>query len=229
MKKALMQVLASLFGRSPFSPLQAHVELVSASIEVLFPLFSAIKEGDYQRVEALAQLVSSKERQADGVKNDIRSHLASGVFIPVSRLAMLEIISTQDSVADCAEDIAILLTVKELRFYPEFEEIFFQFLQKTVQSFEVVAKAIREMDLLLESSFGGCRAEKTRVLVNEVSNLEHECDLLQRELMKILFSENFSIETKDFVLWTQIIKRLSGISNNSEKLAYRVGMTLEEK
>ena len=224
-----MQVLASLFGQSPFAPLQAHLELVSAGIDVLFPLFNAIKEGDYDRVDTLARLVSSKERQADGVKNDVRGPLASGVFIPVSRLAMLEIISIQDSLADCAEDIAILLTVKELQFYPEFEELFFQFLQKTVQSFEAVAKTIREMDLLLETSFGGCRAEKTRVLVNDVSNLEHECDLLQRELMKIFFSEEFAIGTKDFVLWMQIIKGIAGISNNSEKLAYRVSMTLEEK
>ena len=101
-----MQVLASLFGQSPFAPLQAHLELVSAGIDVLFPLFNAIKEGDYDRVDTLARLVSSKERQADGVKNDVRGHLASGVFIPVSRLAMLEIISIQDSLADCAEDIA---------------------------------------------------------------------------------------------------------------------------
>lgn len=224
-----MQVLASLFGQSPFAPLQAHLELVSSTINVLFPLFSALKEGDYERVGVLAQLVSSKERQADGMKNDVRRHLASGVFLPVSRAALLEIISIQDSLADCAEDIAILLTVKELQFYPEFEELFFEFLQKTVQSFEAVAKTIREMDRLLESSFGGNRADKTRVLVSKVSNLEHECDLLQRELMKVFFSDDFAIGTKGFVLWMQIIKGISGISNNSEKLAYRVSMTLEEK
>ncbi|MBQ8498813.1 TIGR00153 family protein [Chlamydia sp.] len=224
-----MQVLASLFGQSPFAPLQAHIELVSSSVSILLPLFSALREGDYERVEALAKLISSKERQADGMKNDVRKHLTSGVFIPVPRLAMLEIISIQDSLADNAEDVAILLTVKELRFYPEFEELFFEFLQKTLESFEAVAKTIREIDRLLESSFGGSRAEKTRTLVSEVSNLEHECDVLQKELMKIFFSEEFAIGTKDFVLWMQIIKRVAGISNNSEKLAYRVSMTLEEK
>lgn len=136
--------------------------------------------------------------------------MASGVFLPVSRAALLEIISIQDSLADCAEDIAILLTVKELQFYPEFEELFFEFLQKTVQSFEAVAKTIREMDRLLESSFGGNRADKTRVLVSEVSNLEHECDLLQRELMKVFFSDDFAIGTKDLFSGCRLLRGYRG-------------------
>ncbi|MEF9496749.1 TIGR00153 family protein [Chlamydia sp. 04-14] len=224
-----MQTLARLFGQSPFAPLQAHLEVVAFCVQQMVPIFTALRDGDYKQVQTIAKSISDKEYQADCIKNDMRNHLPVGLFMPISRAGLLEIISIQDSIADVSEDVAILLTVRQLRFYPEFEKIFFQFLHKSVETFDLTMTVIQEFNKLLESSFGGRKADKARFLVGRVAKAEHECDVIQREIMQIFFSDEFTISEKEFYLWLQVIKRAAGISDSSEKLAHRVNMTLEEK
>lgn len=224
-----MQTLARLFGQSPFAPLQAHLEVVAFCVRHLIPLFSALQNKKYDEVHALVQAISDKEYQADCIKNDMRNHLPIGLFMPISRAAMLEIISIQDCMADIAEDVAILLTARPLTFYPEFESLFLSFLHKNVEAFDLTVTVIQEFNKLLESSFGGRRADKVRTIVSRVAKAEHACDVLQRDLMQVLFSDDFTIPVKEFYLWLQVIKKISGISDSAEKLAHRINMTLEEK
>ncbi|EPP34898.1 hypothetical protein CP10139811_0811 [Chlamydia ibidis] len=224
-----MQTLARLFGQSPFAPLQAHLEVVAFCVKQILPMFTALKNGQHEQVLAIAKVISDKEYQADCIKNDMRNHLPIGLFMPISRAGMLEIISIQDSIADTAEDVAILLTIRRLCLYPEFEELFFRFLSKNIEAFDLTMTVIQEFNKLLESSFGGRKADKARFLVGRVAKTEHECDVLQRELMQVLFSDSFIIPEKEFYLWLQVIKQTAGISDSSEKLAHRINMTLEEK
>ncbi|KTF29124.1 hypothetical protein cpL1_0335 [Chlamydia pecorum] len=224
-----MQTLARLFGQSPFAPLQAHLEVVASCVHQMLPIFLALRDGRYQVVLEIAKGISKKEYKADCIKNDMRNHLPVGLFMPVSRAGILEIISIQDSIADAVEDVAILLTVRHLRCYASMEEIFFQFLEKNIETFELTTTLLHEFNQLLESSFGGRKADKARTLVGKIVKAEHESDVVQRELMRVFFSDEFVIPEKEFYLWLQIIRRTAGISDRSEKLAHRINMTLEEK
>ncbi|WP_201456551.1 TIGR00153 family protein [Chlamydia sp. 17-3921] len=223
-----MQTLARLFGQSPFAPLQAHLEIVTFCVHQMLPLFSALRDGQHGVVAEIAKAISEKEYQADCIKNDMRNHLPVGLFMPISRAGILEIISIQDSIADTAEDVAILLTIRRLCFYSSMEKLFFQFLEKNLEAFELTMTLLHEFNKLLESSFGGRKADKARLLVGRIAKAEHESDVVQRELMQVIFSDEFVIPEKEFYLWLQVIRRTAGISDSSEKLAHRINMTLEE-
>lgn len=223
-----MQTLARLFGQSPFAPLQSHMEVVAECVHYLQEAFACLQQGHYDKIEVITKNISHKEYQADCIKNDMRNHMPSGLFMPVSRGALLEIISIQDSIADAAEDVAILLSVRRLKLYEEMQEMFFLFLQKNLETFELTMTMIREFNKLLEGSFGGRKADKVRFLVGRIAKSEHECDVLQRKLMQIFFSDQFDICYKESLLWIQVTKRTAGISDSSEKLAHRIHMTLEE-
>ena len=56
--------------------------------------------------------ISKQEARADNTKNELRNHLPGGLFMPISKTALLEILSLQDDIADDCEDIGILLTLK---------------------------------------------------------------------------------------------------------------------
>ncbi|WP_213358143.1 TIGR00153 family protein [Chlamydiifrater phoenicopteri] len=224
-----MQTLARLFGQSPFEPLQAHLEVVVECVSLLPEIFVAVRDKKYLKVEEIAQDISKKEFQADCIKNDMRNHLPMGIFTPVSRVGLLEIISIQDSIADTAEDVGILLTIKQLHFHKDFEELFFNFLEKNLEAFGIAATLIQEFNQLLESSFGGRKADKAREYVRDVAKAEHQADVLQRSLMKVFFHDDLVISEKQLYLWLQVIKRTAGVSNASEKLANRINMTLEDK
>lgn len=219
--------ILKLFGQSPFAPLQKHMEKVASCVLKLPELFDAVKMGDSVQIERVANEISNLEHAADLIKNDIRNHLPRSLFLSIDRSSLLEILSLQDHLADIAEDIAILTTYQPLQIYDSFKVDFDEFFIKNLETFHEVRAVISEMDELLESSFGGNEAEKVRHMIEEVSYREHEADLIQRKLLKNFYKAEEEISRGSFYLWQKIFENLAALANTSEKLAYRVRMTLE--
>lgn len=224
-----MLTILSLFGKSPFAPLQKHMEKVIACVNMIPEIFEAVYEKNYKLIEELAKEISKFEHHADLIKNDIRNHLPRSYYLPIDRSHFLEILTFQDSLADAAEDIAILLTRKELQVPEGLEQELKLVIKKTLEAFKGVCRIIHEMHELLECSFGGHEAEKVRTFVEDVALKEHEADLLQRELFKNLISKEKQITYTTYDLWCKIFNKIADLSNLSEKLAYRVRMTLDIK
>ncbi len=224
-----MLTILSLFGRSPFAPLQSHMEKVAKCVYSLPKLFESVDSQDEKLLESQAREISLFEHEADVIKNDIRNHLPKSIFLPIDRGNLLEILSIQDSIADKAEDVAVLLTLTSLQLLPLFKEEFLLFLQKNIETFTEAKLIIQEIHELVESSFGGIEAEKVRSMVDTVAFREHEADLLQRKLLKKLFQATDQLTYLNFYHWQKLFENISSISNLSENLAYRIRMTLEIK
>lgn len=224
-----MRTIAKLFGRSPFGLLQTHMDRVAEAVALAIEALAAMRRGDHAEVERLVEQVSKSEHQADIVKNDIRNHLPRSLFLAVDRANLLEILTTQDNLADKAEDIAVLLTFRKLDVPAAFANEFDAFLEKNIGAFEAVRKIIKQLDELLEASFGGAEAEKVKVMVQQVALLEHEGDMIQRKLVRLLYANEDQMSYGTFDLWMKLISEIADLSNYSERLAHRVRMTLERK
>ena len=225
----MLSPIPSLFGRSPFAPLQSHMDTVSQCVQLLPDLFEALDKQEYERMEEIANRISELEHQADLTKNDIRNHLPKSLFLPVDRSHLLDILTIQDRIADAAEDIAVATTLKHLTILPEFKAEFYEFLNKNIAAFHGAQLIIQEIHELLEFSFGGMEAKKVRTMVDNVAYKEHEADLIQRTLLKNLFKADEKMSYSSFDLWQKIFQAVASISNLSENLAFRVRMTLELK
>ena len=92
-----MLTILSLFGHSPFAPLQSHMESVSRCVHQLFPLFEALEKCDEAGVLSVANVISRLENNADLIKNDIRNHLPKSLFLPIDRGHLLEILAVLDA------------------------------------------------------------------------------------------------------------------------------------
>lgn len=224
-----MLTILKLFGRSPFAPLQTHMESVAKCVHSLVLLCEALEVKDYVRLEELANQISTLEHDADLIKNDIRNHLPQGLFLPIHRSNLLDILSLQDSIADQVEDVAVLVSLKPLEILPVLKEEFNLFVKKNIETFDEVQLIIKDLHELVESSFGGAEAKRVRAMVDEVAYLEHEVDLIQRKLLKKLFSAEAELTFVTFYQWQRLIYSIGSISNLSENLAYRIRMTLELK
>jgi len=221
--------LSRLFGQSPFTPLQVHMTKVSDCVEKLNDIFVSFENRDYVRVKEIAEEISNLEHEADLTKNHIRNHLPKSLFMAIDRQQLLDILSLQDSLADRAEDVGVLLNIRQIEMLESFKLIFPEFLKKNLEAFYGARDVIHEIEQLLHSSFGGVEADKVRHMVDHVAFVEHEVDLLQRKLLHQLFQEADHLPYWKFILWKRVIEELASISNRSEKLAFRVRMTLENK
>jgi predicted phosphate transport protein (TIGR00153 family) len=177
----------------------------------------------------LSQTRTKMQKVLDITKNDIRNHLPKSLFLPIDRGHFLEILALQDSIADKTEDIGILLTLRPLALFKNFNDDLQTLFKKSALVFWDAKHIIEEIDELLESSFGGLEAEKVKEMVESTAYKEHEVDLLQRALMKQLFSQGETLSAPDFYLWQKLIEEVYLLANLSEKLANRIRMVLELK
>lgn len=198
-------------------------------MERLSDIFDALPKKDMEKIEKLSTDLSKMEHEADLTKNDIRNHLPKSLFLPIDRAHFLEILAVQDSIADKAEDIGILLTLRPLENFRNFTDDMITFFRKNEQVFLDAKKIIEEIDELLESSFGGIEAEKVKQMVEQTAYKEHECDKMQQMLRKQLFTHGESLSVPSFFLWMRLIEEVGAISHLSEKLANRIRMVLELK
>lgn len=221
--------IAKLFGKSPFAPLQSHMKKVALCIERLSDIFNALPKMDMEKIEKLVADLSRMEHEADLTKNDIRNHLPKSLFLPIDRAHFLEILSVQDSIADKAEDVGILLTLRPLENFRNFYEDLTAFFRKNELVFIDAKRIIEEIDELLESSFGGIEAEKVKSMVEQTAYKEYEADKMQKQLLKQLFTYGDELSVPVFHLWMHLIEEIGAISHLSERLANRIRMILELK
>ncbi len=224
-----MRTIAKLFGQSPIVPLQAHMDKVTQCVEKVKQMFEALRQGDHALIEKLAEETSALEYEADQIKHDIQSHLPKRMFMAIDRARILDILAVQDNLADKAENVGILLTFKALTLPGWLKDDFNAFLSKNIEAFEGVRAIINQLDELLETGFGGDEAERVLRMVEEVAHMEHEVDVIQRQMLKSLFANEGDLTTGEFFLWTKLFKQVGDLSNLSERLANRVRRTLELK
>ena len=225
-----MLTIARLFGKSPFAPLQTHMNKVANCMEKLARIFECLTKTERDKIERLVEDLSALEHEADLTKNDIRNHLPKSLFLPIDRSHFLDILSIQDSIADKAEEIGILLTLRPLEWFKENLKADLQaFFKKNLETFWHAKHIIEEIDELLEASFGGIEAEKVKTMVEQTAYKEHEVACMQRSLMKELFQNGEKLSNPSFYLWLKLIEEVGTLSHLSEKLANRIRMVLELK
>ncbi len=224
-----MLTIAKLFGKSPFAPLQTHMNRVATCIEKLSKLFEALAKEDLEKLERLVKEISDLEHQADITKNDIRNHLPKSLFLPMDRSHFLNILAIQDSIADLAENIGFLIMLRPKDLATSIPVDVQSLYKKNALVFWDARQVIAEIDELLESSFGGIEAEKVKAMVEQTAHKEHEADCMYRNCMQQLFTQNTAQDPVLFYLWIKIIEEISNLSRISEKLANRIRMVLELK
>jgi uncharacterized protein len=224
-----MRNIINVFGRSPFVPLQMHMEKVVECVGLVPIIIEAYRQEDSATVESLAVKISKLEHKADQIKHDIRNNLPRGLFMPVDRTKLLKILSLQDGIANRAENMAVLLTFKQAKSFDEFDAAFDIFMNKCLETFNLTRNIIEQLDELLETGFGGSEAHKVHELIDKVSLKEHEADVSQRELVRLLLSYEDSMSYGDFFLWTRVIQQISSIADRADNLAATVRNTLESR
>ncbi len=225
----MTNALGKLFGWSPFRLLQQHMGQVATCVAKMCEALDAFERESWADVESAAEEISQMEHGADKIKDEIRGNLTRRLFLPIDRGRVLEILALQDSLADRAEDVAVLLTIKRLKILPSIADQFRKFRDVNIKAVNLVAKIIDQFDELVETGFGGAAADKIRTMVHDVAYAEHEVDLIQRKLLKDFFALETELSSGDLYLWMQLIRQLASLSNGSENLANRTLAILESK
>jgi len=223
-----MSIISKLFGKSPFEPLYQHMLKVKACVDLVRPLIDAFLKGEEEKVDEFAKKIFKAEHEADLVKKEIRKRLPKSMFLPVARGDILRFLKEQDNIADSAEDLAVLLTLRKMRVPDELKDELKELVEKVLETYETAMRVSSEIKVLAETSFGGTEAHRVMELIEEIKVGEWEADKAQMAAAKKLFSIEKKLDPVTVMLWMHIFKELGALANHAENAGDQMQVMLHE-
>lgn len=218
--------LSNLFGKSPFKPLQQHMRLAVECASEVPALFSALNAGDEGKLKEIHARIDELEGKADDTKDQLRAHLPKSLFMPVDRRDLLELLGLQDDIADTAQDIAELLTIRKMEVPVGMGEPLVELAKSCVKACEQAAAIIEELDELVEMGFSGRESTRVLEMVDVLGKTKTENSITTKDLVRSLFAHEDEIKPVSVVLWFQLINMVGDLSENAEKVGDRLRLLL---
>jgi predicted phosphate transport protein (TIGR00153 family) len=212
-----MSLIKELFGKSPFKPLVEHARKVHECVSLVRPLLDACVAEDYEEIHRLQDQVSKLEYEADQVKQAIREQLPRRYFLPVSRDDLERFLHCQDSIADGAEDFAVILLIRNTRIHPKLVDEFVAFVGHVVLISQTLTAAAEELEALAESSFGGAEAKAVLERIGGLGEAEWKADRMQRKLSRHIYCLEDELDVVSILFYEKMLLALGAIANAADK------------
>lgn len=214
--------LAGIFGSSPIEPLQMHMDTCHAAVRGLVTLFEAAARDDWDAASEALKLISIKEREADGLKHSIRRQLSRNLMMPVPREDLLDLVQTQDKVANLSKKTARMVLWRKLRLPDEIREAFLALLDRTAAASKKARKSIRELDELYETGFRGAEAERVGDIISQIEEIESETDRMQGTLREKLLAIEDSLPPVQAMFLYRAVDLIGEIADSAEHVGRRL-------
>lgn len=194
------------------------MDSVQECVRLVPELIDRLLAEDRAGLERLAKEISVLEGNADAAKNALRTKMPVRLFLPVDRRDLLRLIREIDAVANNAEDLGVLLTLRPYEVPDELRPLLREFVDGVMVVVDSAAELIGTMDELLGSSFGGKAAQTAMAKADEIGRLEHEADKLQDQCAKALFRAEDTLSPVSIFMWTKVLNKIGSIANHAENI-----------
>ncbi len=221
--------ILGVFAKSPLKPLETHIRMVSNCSNQLVPFFDAISENDWSSAGNIRTKISKYEKDADALKRQLRLELPGGLFMPVDRADLLELLTQQDKIANKAKDIAGRILGRQLQIPANLQEEFKQYVKRCIEAVEKAAEAINELDDLLETGFRGREVEYVGKMIEQLDAIEDDTDSLQITIRKNLLAIEDELKPVDVMFLYQIIDWVGDLADLAERVGARLEILLARK
>lgn len=221
-----VNTILGLFAKSPLKPLQEHASSVHQCCSLLVPFFQATAQQQWENAQHLREQISMLEKQADALKREIRLKLPRGLFLPVDRTDMLDLVTQQDRLANRAKDIAGRVIGRHLMVPESMQTDFMVYLQRCLDATTQANKVIHELDELLETGFRGCEASLVEQMVMELDHIEDDTDHQQILLRQALLALEPQYNPIDVMCLYQVMEWIGSLADESLRVGSRLELML---
>lgn len=223
---AITSPIFNMFGPSPIRPLEKHIDKAYAAAKLLLPFMEAVLAKDWPKAESLQQDIIKLEDEADDMKRDLRLHLPKGLFLPVPRSDILELLHSQDKIANIAKDIAGTIYGREMTIPDAIANDFEEYVQCTVDACRQARKAINELDELLETGFRGNEVKLVEEMIRKLDQIEHKSDGMQVKIRRQVHKMERDLPPIDVIFLYQVIDLFGDLADVAESVGQRLEILL---
>ncbi len=213
-----MRTILNLFAKSPFKPLSEHMGKVAELLDHIMPLMESFIQRDSKKIKELSKKVMKTEHEADIIKQKIRDSLPKSLFLPVDRRDFMTLLSAQDDLADSVEDLAVVASFKSIEVPKQLEDHLITLSNSVVEIGHEAIKILKEIDLMMETSFSGPESEKVSMWADKIGNMEWKIDKIQFKYIQAVFEIEEQLSKGEFYILLELNRKLGSIANQSEKI-----------
>lgn len=218
--------LSGIFGSSPVRPMQQHMDKVHACVSELVPFVEASLKGDLEGMQKQREIISNLEGEADKLKRELRRHLPNTLFMPMSRLDLLDVLTKQDRVANRAKDISGLMLGRKMQLPEAIAEDYLAFVKRAVDACAQAQKAINELDELVETGFGRRAVDLVETMLDELDVIESDTDDMQVRIRATLFAMEHELPPVDVMFYYRVIDWTGDLADRAERVGARLQLML---
>lgn len=215
-----------LFGRSPVEPIQKHIGICHDCATHLQPFLKAVYANDWEEASKIQTDIVKLENEADDLQMSIRLHLPKSLFMPVPRTDLLDLLSTQDKIANRAKDIAGIMLGRQMAIPKPLQKPVSDYLKRSLAASEQARKVINELDELIETGFGGREIKLIDKLITKLNSLELETDEIEIKVRGELFLIEKDLDPVDVMFLYKVIEWIGDLADLAEKVGQRLQLLL---
>lgn len=216
----------SVFAKSPIKPIEEHIRKVHEASELLLPFFAAVYQQDWDKAADVRKDIVSLEKEADRLKREIRINLPRGLFLPVDRTDILELVAQQDKIANKTKDISGRVLGRELEIPAAIQSDFHAYIQRCIDATAMASEAINELDELLETGFRGREVDLVIKMVEKLDTIEHDTDEMQIKLRKAVRVAEANLNPVDVMFLYRTIEWIGDLADIAQKVGARLEIML---
>lgn len=217
-----LRSILDLFAKSPFRPLNEHAEKVKLTVYKMDEAVKAYVEGDTAKVEALYREISALEHDADHVKHTIRDNMPATLLMPVDRTDLITFLKQQDDVANSAEIVAQMLTMKMVKMSPAVRDQILMLEKEVVITVEEHVMAVSKIVALLDSSFSSKRVKEIMSIIRQVDAQKHNVDVIKIDVMKTIYEHESELGATGVYHLIELVKEMVWVAGHSENSTDRL-------
>ncbi|WP_220718924.1 TIGR00153 family protein [Agarivorans litoreus] len=218
--------ILGLFAKSPIKPLEEHINVVHECCEGLVPFFDAVLNKDWKTAAKRRRDISNLEKEADRMKREIRLNLPGGIFMPVERSDVLELLTHQDRIANNAKDISGRMLGRKMELPPKLAEMFMTYLARCLDATGKAKEVINELEDLLETGFKGREVELVKKMVHELDIIEDDTDAQQIKIRRKLQKLEKKLDPIDAMFLYFIIEAIGELADQAQRVGARLELMI---
>lgn len=193
--------------------IQEQIRLTTQGLQFLKEAVAFYLEGNKEGCGLKTKVVEEMETKADEAKREAEKTLYEGMYLPLFREDLLDLMELIDDVADEAERVVDFLWIENPEIPSRWNEKIKEIIEKGILAFNLFQESF--MFLYEDTQKAFSHSQKVR-------DVEKEIDRLQDALNHEIFQSNLELAHK--IQLRDLIIKMGYISDVSENAADKIGM-----
>ena len=214
--------ISDLISRSPFGPIQVHMEKSKECAEELLVFLDAVIDNDWNNANTSREKIKALEKDADKLKAETRDLLPKGMFLFVPRGDLLDLIGLADEIPNTIKDISGLVYGRQIVIPPQISPSFKEFASEAVEIVSTAALAVDQLSEVSRLAFGSRASDALKKIISKLDSLEAESDKSEVTVRRQLFDIEKDLPPVDVMFLYDVINKIGELADRAEQVGHRL-------